>query len=71
MPENPNPLPIPKLLLTAPEAAEALSVCPRTLWELTHSGEIPVVRIGRLVRYDVRALQRWIDEKAAGAVAGA
>ena len=40
------------LLVTAREAARALSISERTLWTLTQRGEIPCVRFGRLVRYD-------------------
>lgn len=38
-------------LLTETDAAEVLSVSPRTLWGLAAAGEIPFVRIGRLKRY--------------------
>ena len=48
-------------LLRAGEAAEALSISKRKLWELTSCGEIPVVRIGRGVRYDIRDLRAAID----------
>lgn len=51
------------LLITPADAAKALSISPRTLWGLTHRGEVPCVRIGRLVRYDPRDLTRWINEK--------
>jgi len=41
-----------RLLLTSREAAEALSISNRTLWEKTAPrGPIPVVRIGTSVRY--------------------
>jgi len=49
------------MLLTARQAAAVLSISERTLWGLTDGGEIPVVRIGRAVRYDPRDLQTWID----------
>lgn len=58
----PDSTTIRKLLLTAAEAAEALSVSPRTLWTLTQSGQIPSIKIGRLVRYDPEALRRWIEK---------
>ena len=48
-------------LLTARDAAKALAVCEKTLWALTDRGEIPVVRIGRSVRYDPQDLSRWIE----------
>jgi excisionase family DNA binding protein len=49
------------LLLSAREAAKALSVCEKTLWTLTQRGDIRVVRIGRAVRYDPRDLRAWIE----------
>lgn len=58
----------PKLLLTAKEAAQSLAISERTLWELTRRGEIPRLKIGASVRYDLRDLQAWIDKKKGGAV---
>jgi excisionase family DNA binding protein len=64
-----TPYPLPKLLLTAREAAEALSICPRTLWALTRAGELRAIRVGgrglaaRALRYDVRDLLAWIDQR--------
>ena len=52
-----------KLLLTAAEAAEALQICEKTLWTLTKHGGIPVVRLGKSVRYSPAALQKFIDEQ--------
>lgn len=49
---------IDRLLLRPDEAARALGISPRTLWGLK---EIPRVRIGRSVRYDVQDIRRWID----------
>ncbi len=53
--------PTPRLLLTARQAAAALAVCEKTLWTLTQRGDIPVVKIGRAVRYDPRDLTAWIE----------
>src|SRR5262249_14596695 len=52
-----------RLLLTALEAAQALAVSPRPLWQLTRNGEIPVVRLGRCVRYDPADLKRFIESR--------
>jgi excisionase family DNA binding protein len=50
------------MLLTAREAAKVLAVSERTLFSLTKSGAIPVVRIGdRGIRYDPADLRAWID----------
>ena len=54
-----------KLLIKVTEASQALSISERKLWELTTSGEIPSVRIGRSVRYAVDDLNAWINEKKA------
>jgi predicted DNA-binding transcriptional regulator AlpA len=49
------------LLWTSRQAAKALAICERKLWELTKAGAIPCVRIGRAVRYDPVDIRRWID----------
>ena len=54
---NRSPL---QLLLRPEEAARALAISPRKLWDLTKRGEIPAVRIGRVVRYDIDGLREWI-----------
>ena len=51
-----------KFLLTPREAAKSLGICERTLYGLTKSGELPVVRIGRAVRYSVDDLKTWIKK---------
>ena len=56
-----------RLLLKPKEAADALGISERTLWQLTKDKDIPFVPIGgkirQVVRYDLRALQAWIDNK--------
>lgn len=54
-----------RLLLTAREAAAALSISERKLWSLTTSGVIKVVRIGRSVRYSRVALEEFIAAQSA------
>jgi excisionase family DNA binding protein len=54
-----------RLLLTAREAAAALSISARKLWSLTASGEVPHVRIGRAVRYPADALTEWVAQRTA------
>jgi hypothetical protein len=56
----------PRLLLTSKQAAQALSVSPRTLWDLTRRGELKPLRLpgrgvaARALRYSVEDLQNWI-----------
>lgn len=58
---------IPPLALNHRDAAAALGVCERTLtaWANDPSMGLPRLKIGRLSRYPVAALQRWLDEQIA------
>jgi excisionase family DNA binding protein len=58
--------PVVQLLLSPPQAARALAIGQRKLWELTNRGVIRAVRIGRAVRYDVRDLAAFIDRAKEG-----
>ena len=58
----------PAILMTPRQAAKALAISERTLWELTRRGAIPRLKIGASVRYDVKDLQAFIDKKKGGAV---
>jgi len=59
--ETPN---VPSLVLTPREAARALRLSERGLWNLTHPrGSIPCVHLGRSVRYDTESLRRWIADQ--------
>lgn len=55
---------VPCLALRLREAAEAISVSDRTLWEWTKRGDVPHFRRGGTVLYPVDALRRWLDEQA-------
>ena len=50
-----------RLLIKPKEAALALAISERSLWQLTKDGSLPCVRIGRTVRYDLRDLETWVD----------
>jgi excisionase family DNA binding protein len=53
------------LLWNARQAARALGISERKLWDLTQRGEIPHLRIGRNVKYSRAALADWIAHKSA------
>lgn len=53
--------PAKKLLYTAREAAQMLSISVRTLWTLTKAGLIRAVYIGRSVRYADSDLRLYVD----------
>lgn len=53
---------IPPLALSPRDAAQSLSMSEKGLWNLTKPrGPIPAAKIGRLVRYDVKDLQAFLD----------
>jgi excisionase family DNA binding protein len=55
---------VPILLLNSRQAAKALGISERTLATYTKSGLLPVVRIGRSVRYSPDDLREWIRKSA-------
>ena len=59
------------LALRSNEAAKALGISPRLLWQLSKEGRIPCVRIGsgkrKTVLYPVAELQAWLASEAAEA----
>jgi excisionase family DNA binding protein len=56
------------LALRPREAAKALGISPRLLWQLTKDGRIPCVWIGgtkrKTVLYPLADLQAWLSRKA-------
>ena len=50
-------------LLKPAEVAEMLSICPKKLWELMDSGQIPHLRVGNAVRYPASGIQDWIRQR--------
>ena len=47
------------------EAAKALGISERLLWEWTNRGEVPHVRKGKAILYPVDSLRRWLEDQAA------
>ncbi len=60
-----KPKDIDPLLLSPRQASRALSISERTLWSLTKSGAVPHIRIGKLVRYSVDGLKKYIEQAGA------
>ena len=62
------------LALRPREAAKALGISPRLLWQLTKDGHVPCVRVGsgkrRTVLYPLAELQAWLTRQAAPAKGG-
>ncbi len=54
------------LALCPRDAARALSISEKSLWNLTKPrGPLPAAKIGRLVRYDLRDLLAFLDAQKA------
>ena len=53
-----------RLALRPKDAAKALGIGQRKLWELTKVGAIPCVRVGVCVLYPIPLLQEWLSEQA-------
>ncbi len=51
-------------LLTPQEMADMLGVQKSTIYQWTHQGFIPHVKLGNLVRFRVSAVNKWLEKSA-------
>ena len=58
------------LALRPREAAKALGISDRLLWQWTHDGKIPHLRVGRAVLYPRAELRAWLSRQAEAAKGG-
>jgi excisionase family DNA binding protein len=58
------------LALRPRDAAKALGISPRLLWQLTKDGVIPSVKAGRTVLYPTSELQAWLSRQVEAARGG-
>jgi excisionase family DNA binding protein len=56
------------LALRPREAARALGIGTRLLWELTNMGKVPHVKVGRCILYPLDQLREWLAREAEKAV---
>jgi excisionase family DNA binding protein len=54
----------PPMLLTVPQVEAALQLGRTRTYELLRSGEIPVLRVGRLIRVSRLALEQWVAQRS-------
>ena len=67
MPSNPDTVTaVTPLALRPKDAAKALGIGSRLLWEKTNCGEIPHVKIGRCVVYPTHLLREWLAQQSEG-----
>jgi excisionase family DNA binding protein len=52
-------------LLTVPEAATYLRIGRNLAYELIARGDLPAVRLGRVIRVPRTGLERWLEDEAA------
>ena len=50
-------------LLNAQEIAILIGVKQSTIYQWTHQGFIPHVKVGKLVRFNVDSVMKWLGEK--------
>lgn len=50
-------------LVTSREAAAMLSISERAFWTMRHTGQLPIVKIGKSVRIPVAAIDKWIADQ--------
>lgn len=55
---------MPPLLINSQTAAQLLGISTRNLWQLSKDGQIPTVKIGKLKRYYIPSLKKWIEENS-------
>lgn len=48
------------LLVNAAGVAKLLDISERNLFELKKHGKIPYVKIGKLIKYHIPTIQKWI-----------
>lgn len=56
------------LALRPREAAKALQISPRLLWQLSKDGKVPCIRVGsgkrQTLLYSVAALKDWLEDRS-------
>lgn len=53
-------------LLTVHDVARTLAVSPHTIYSWVAQRRIPFLKVGRLLRFDSRAIDAWLGQQGAG-----
>jgi len=59
----------PCLAMRPREAAKALGISERLLWEWTDRGAVPHIRLGKAILYPVDSLREWLRQRTQATVA--
>jgi len=62
MPHTQNPI-MQKRYINAKELSEYLSLPIGSLYQMTSRKQIPYVKIGRLLKFDIKDLDKWLEKK--------
>ena len=54
----------PCLAMRPREAAKALGISERLLWDWTSRGQVPHVRVGKAILYPTAVLEDWLKDQA-------
>nr|MBN2278290.1 helix-turn-helix domain-containing protein [candidate division Zixibacteria bacterium] len=53
-------------LLNPHEIADVLGVQPSTIYQWTHQGYIPYIKIGKFIRFKSTDIEKWVEKKSKG-----
>jgi excisionase family DNA binding protein len=53
-----------KILLDVRELSELTGLSPYTLYSWINQRKIPYVKVGRLVRFEPKKIEKWIEENS-------
>lgn len=53
-------------LLNISQLSEILNIKKKTIYDWTHKDMIPYCKVGRLVRFDLNDIDRWLKSKKCG-----
>jgi len=54
-------------LLTVHDVASKLQVCEETIRRWVREDRLPSIRVGRLIRFDPKAIEEWIEVRSEAA----
>ncbi len=50
-------------LMNITQLSEVINVKKKTIYDWTHKGLIPYIKIGRLIRFDINDIEKWLKYK--------
>jgi len=50
-------------LMTINQLSEVINVKKKTLYDWAHKGQIPYIKLGRLLRFDLAEIETWLKRR--------